>query len=502
MMTLGTALLLAAKMLGADLDANGTLLPPGARVRLGAWDFRIPPGLYYADLSSDGRTIGHIDTGGHLNLTEVQTGAATKGPRLLVMPQARLTFAANGKRFATTDQNDVAVWDVDTGKRLAAIQVRGMPRPQMWAPVTFSADGKRLAVAWGRRESESVYVVWDVDRNALVTEVVSPAMDRDFVALSADGKRLVTWGYREAKVAQSDAASPLGATITVWDTESAKPVHRMAINGAGSRRLSFGPDGKTLAIVGREIELWDTARWEARVRVQGRTGWWPVGTAVAFSPDGKRLAILAADGTVDLRDGTTGERIALVQGHAPGHTLRFADNDRAVVLGGGEHVFCAWEAPSGKLLTPRPGHLAPVHQVDFTADGKQLLSVSEDGVLIRWDVVTGKPVSGGGLNRTDYAEWVGPDELLEYIAPDGTRAVFGKPSSGSVRVLDMQARKEVLSASRKFDLTWMPNVTCSPCGTRMVVNPGSRYGYPKDARPNTVWDWRTAGNYSTSPSKT
>src|SRR5262249_37564074 len=196
-----------------------------------------------------------------------------------------------------------------------------------------------------------VYVIWDVDRNRLVSETpIATANGREadwvYVALSPDGKQFVSWAYQHTPgpAPKLDPKDDPTRTITVRDADTGKPVHQITPPGpAAGKRVCFSPDSRTLAVMGRELELWDTAKWQARARVKGLTsGHWPRGDTVAFSPDGKRLAVLSADGSVELRDGATGERLALVKGYAPGHALRFVANDRAVVLGGGERTFRVW----------------------------------------------------------------------------------------------------------------------------------------------------------------
>jgi WD40 repeat protein len=492
------ALLLPSQTPGGDGDSASDPLPPGARSRIGSRKFHIPVGTFYADLSPDGRAISHVDFRGYgMQTIDIRTGAVITGRRWHGHGQPRWAYSPDGKRF-TTYYRSVSVWDTETGKQLASVQSRLTPHPHGWPQVAFSAGGKRLAVArgqkeMGQKEGALAYLVWDVDRDCLVTEVSIPAAewggaDDAFVALSPDGKQFVSWAYQEgANPSRLQPKDDPTRTITVWDASSGKPVHRITLPGlAASKQVCFSPDSKTLAVVGREIELWDTARWEVTSRCKGvRPGSWPLGNAAAFSPDGKRLAVLMGDGTVELRAIPFDDRVKRVKGHAPGLIFRFIDNDRAVVLGGGENVFVAWEVPSGKLLTPPPGHLDEVCQVAFTPDGKHLLSVSEDGALIRWDVAAGRPVSDRGLGSAEYAGWVGKGDLLEYVSPDGVRGVFSRERSGRARVFDLRTRKELFALDGKESGTRLPTVTCSPRGTRLFINPGHTVG--KDHR-TTVWD--------------
>src|SRR5262249_2222843 len=282
-------LLLTGRSWGAEKDAAAEPLPPGARARLGGTVFRIPGELFHADLFPDGRAIGYIGylrAGEHLQLTDVRTGPVQTGPRLQVFPQGRLAFSPDGKRFVTMEQLATTVWDTDTGKRLAVVEGR-IPRGfGCWPQAAFSADGKRLALARDQRQGGIVYVIWDVDRNRLVSETpIATANGREadwvYVALSPDGKQFVRWAYQHTPgpPPQLDPKDDPTRTITVRDADTGKPVHQITPPGpAAGKRVCFSPDSRTLAVMGRELELWDTAKWQARARVKGLTsGHWPRG---------------------------------------------------------------------------------------------------------------------------------------------------------------------------------------------------------------------------------
>src|SRR5687767_1235712 len=121
------ALLLSSQSPGVDKDVSSDPLPPGARARIGSSKFRIPREAFYADLSSDGRSIGYVDDGGdRLQTIDIRTGTGKPGCRLNAMPQRRLTFSPDGRRFATHN-GTVAVWDTESGKCLAVVGGR-LPR--------------------------------------------------------------------------------------------------------------------------------------------------------------------------------------------------------------------------------------------------------------------------------------------------------------------------------------------------------------------------------------
>lgn len=485
-----------------SLAARADDRPAGSHVQLGSTRTLLPRELYYTDLSPDGRTVVYVEDARSLVFCDLCSGTTQQSVRFVPgyeAPgyQARVLVPAAGKNVATLESNRVVVWDAVTGAKIAQVKVAAVSNDDTWTKAAFSSDGKRLAVCRGRQMGRLTYAVWDVDQDKAVTEITVPNTNWAYLAFSPDGKWLATWETLNNSKAARPEDDP-NLRIIVWDADSGKEAHRFQVfGGADGHKVCFSPDGKTAAVIGTWIELWDTATWKKRREVRGNKGYWPNGTACEFSPDGKRLAILLGDGTIDVRDGGTADPVMRVLGYAPGHTFRFTAPNRIVVVGGEEKNARAWEVPSRKPITPGAGHVGKVCHVTFTPDGKQVLSVSEDGVLIRWDVATGKPVPGGGLAPVDYEPWVGRRERLEYVSPDGGRGIFTtywnytKPGGRKARVFDLHARKEIFGTARDPDSLWGSNLSCSADGTRMLLNPGYRSGYPVDTRHTAIWDMAT-----------
>jgi WD40 repeat protein len=125
--------------------------------------------------------------------------------------------------------------------------------------------------------------------------------------------------------------------------------------------------------------------------------------AVAYSPDGTKLASASRDGTVRVWDLGSGREVVAYRGHADpagdkaedANVLRaagvaFSPDGKAVASSGGADVHL-WNPATGDRIKLLPGHQGPVTSVAFGPDPNVLVSGSDDKTVIVWDVAAGKP---------------------------------------------------------------------------------------------------------------
>ena len=113
-------------------------------------------------------------------------------------------------------------------------------------------------------------------------------------------------------------------------------------------------------------------------------------SATAFSPNGRSLLSASDDYTVrlwNLRDGSS-KRIP-----APGTSTSFCVAFRPVgrYIAGGDTTHCSiwiWDSRSQKLVAQWPAHPSAVWSIEFTPDGKGLISGGGDGIVKYWDVTS------------------------------------------------------------------------------------------------------------------
>jgi RNA polymerase sigma factor (sigma-70 family) len=444
----------------ARTDRYGDPLPAEAVARLGSLRFYDGNPIYRVVFSPDGKRIVSVGSGGQRlwdtatgrdlpmkimgagffaaggkllatsgdpndpTLWDVATGQAqarlpaeaTRAPHVLspdgktLAYQHRATFPG-GKTGPT-----LLFCDVGTGKIADPIDLGGSELREM----LFSADGKTL-VAPDRRNAIHVF---DVARR--VSLRTSPARAADFsgpVALSPDGKTLA-------------AAPPRGNAIRLWDVGTFRELPALERQPQECpRSLSISPDGKLLAATYPYpmIRLWDLAgRKEVRhILAQA--------FSAVFSADGKTLAG-GDDASVQLWDVATGQFR-----HDFGHTyaidaVAFSPDGKRLASGAcyTDTILRVWDPLTGKNTAQLRGHALGIEAVAYSPDGKLLASGSQDGTVRLWD-----PASGKEVRRLD-----AKDDMVYAMAftPDGTTIATGGRRK-AIHLWDVATGREV----RSFD---------------------------------------------------
>jgi WD40 repeat protein len=125
----------------------------------------------------------------------------------------------------------------------------------------------------------------DLDKTIKASNKASDFVSR--ISFSPDGKTLA--------VALSDG------TVQFWDWQYPKDLDK-TIKASNVSSISFSPDGKTLAValVDRKVQFWD---WQNQNNLDKTFNVSGLVLSLGFSPpDGKILAVGSDDGTVQVRD--------------------------------------------------------------------------------------------------------------------------------------------------------------------------------------------------------
>jgi len=145
--------------------------------------------------------------------------------------------------------------------------------------------------------------------------------------------------------------------------------------------------------------------------------------ALAFSPDGKRLASASADDTLRIWDLAASKCVLTLQGKGKGiTTVAFSPNGDHILGGNWNGELTVWNAQTGDLVQTLRGHKENITSAAFSPDGKRIAAGSGDDTLRVWEVATGKEV----FVRDHGNEY---DISAVTFSPDGKHLVSGDGDS-------------------------------------------------------------------------
>lgn len=332
---------------------------------------------------------------------------------------AGLAIDPSGKRLLCGDRNGTAsVFDRATGKRLGpTVRQEGRAGERDVWSVAWSPDGTQFATG---SFAPSVHLC-RTDGSQPPLELETTEVLRGLyvyaVAFHPSQPWLVVGAGNTTAFALATFDTRTGALRAV-----AKEPHRSACND-----LAFSPDGKYLATVSDDatVQVW-TCSGDHPVPHWGC----PVDTsseAVAWSPDGHLLAVGTHAGEVRLFDWPSGAPRKPWHGHTlPIASVAFHPCGKWLVSGSWDATIRVWSVHDERTVDLLPGHALRVNRVVFESDG-MLLSGSNDGTVREWQVPNDNPVRSMQVADTAVT-------LARFLA-DGTLAI--QTMDGAVHRVDL-----------------------------------------------------------------
>ena len=337
----------------------------------------------------------------------------------------------------------IRIWSTATGARVTTLRLGGSPITS----VSFSRDGRTMLAA-GFREAGPGAGVWSMPASG-ARPIATFDRNRPLsAALSPDGTIAATGDY--------------DGVVRLW--RSATGVLSGSIRPPGPREpvtaVAFDPSGSRLvAATGPRVTLWTLGTRALRVvKARGANVW-----ALAFSPDGRRIAIGTADGAVRVV-GTRGRRTLTLRGHSDTvNGIGFSPDGTSLVTASDDETARIWNLRSGSTAAVLRGHDGVVHSASFARGGTSVVTAGADGTVRTWAVAS-DPVR---------AELAAPDRRkLTDVAfdPGGTR--IAAAGEGGVALLWGLADARLLHTLRHGGSTaGVESARFSPDG-RLVVTAG------------------------------
>ncbi|MFY9919344.1 MAG: hypothetical protein WAL26_13225, partial [Mycobacterium sp.] len=396
----------------------------------------VPSNVSNVDVSPDGRTIVAGADDGLIRRWDLESGEPAGDPLAADPGKAGAQYLKDGRWIASVQtDNTVRIWDANTG---AAVHVlTGTYDPDHVTSASFSRDGELFTT--GNRDG--TVTLWDVATGKQMGEPIRAhngwvtALD-----LSSDGTRLLTGGA--------------DGTMRLWNLSTRQPVGPPLPSHTGTvLDVDFSPDGKRIGSMsylvasgptdsatsadgpgtptdGLQLRITDAS--SGRPIVDGLTEFGYGGRDLAFSPDGRRVAIGSDDGKVRVRDADTGAAVGpALSGHSGAVNVLAYSGDGTRIISSGDNTIHVWaaepEQPIGKRLPglafsgPLPAAVSPDGSVIATRD------VNNQSDIALWRIDTGRFI------RTIPTGHIGPVSALAW-RPDGEAIASADGKANTVRL--------------------------------------------------------------------
>jgi WD40 repeat protein len=284
-------------------------------------------------------------------------------------------LSPDGKVLATASGRSVMIWDMQTGqclRRFATPDGHSYSSPGL----SFSADGALL----GCVHSSEFTCVWNLKSGNEVR--LWNDTSRTLGQFTSDGKEFITSN---------------GKQIRYWDVATGKqtrsiPTQRAALLSPDAS-MFIEVDEKAATIIGEVQTGKEIITLKAGAALNG------IENGLAFTPDGKWLALVHMDKSIELRDTATWKLHAQVplpakairnaKERLPEYRVGLTRDAKLIFLGLGDGTLHRWDAATRKELTPIKTHDGRVANVHELPDGAALVTTGADGLIRRWNLTTG-----------------------------------------------------------------------------------------------------------------
>ncbi len=337
----------------------------------------------------DGTQIVSLDAAGRANVWTTSDGAlayvveplkidppadqpAAPADAQPVKPAGGIAFSADNGKLLVGEQTNVRVFDAATGQFLQRFE-----QPTNVQDVAFAPDNLTLLV--GRAGAENNAALHSFSLERLIAAHKGPARA---IAFSPDGAVLLSGG--DDKQVRTWAVADGVPRLSYAGSEDA--ITTVAFTKDGQHVLAGGAD-KTVRLWPLNPPAEDPAKPNAvAVEAKAKFVYPDVVRCISTSADDTRLAAVADDGVVRVRDMQTGVELErFTPSDQPALAVAFAPDNRTLVSGGADNAGHAWTMSLVRTISADAEQL---HDLALTGAGAQAVTAGSEGVK-QWNLADG-----------------------------------------------------------------------------------------------------------------
>jgi len=352
-----------------------------------------------------------------------------------------MTMTGNAKMLVSAGKDStVRFWDLATHTPIRRVKTAG----QVYC-VASSPKGDLVAAG----AAEEMIHVWNVANGEEVKALAGPKSGTKGLAFSPDNKLLACVGDQE---------------LRLWDMAAGQLLRNVRRPNVAKGQsltlcLTFSPDGKVLAVAGssdQTVSLYDIAQDRETARL-------PTGRGVsrlAFSSTGRMLVTAGVDSVVQIWEVASGKlRYAtgsLNQLKTAFTAVAITPDDRRIVIVPPSRQFRVFDTMTAAEIGKFSGHKGMVHDLAFSPDGKRLYSGGEDTTIWVWDFAgqaMKEPKGAAKLSNADLALVWG--QLAKVDAAEAYLAMGALSRSPNEAVQLIKAQLQPTPGLDKQIATWI-----------------------------------------------
>ncbi len=334
-----------------------------------------------------------------------------------ISPDGRLVAAGHS-------DGRIYVWDLQSGAVVFLLEGHG----SSVTAVDFSPNGRWL-VSGSRDGTVRLWNPATGKQERVITGLLDEVNDVKFLA---NGQQLLISVVDEAEQVYTLASGQLGPAPQAASTPEplAVSLHQQGyLDARWPNSLSFSPDGRSLALAGGNVLVWDTYTNDLLASLEGEPG--ASLTGLAYSPDGRRLAAVSSNHEIFVWDLTSdslilkldqaalaaGQSVSAAGGSDTGGAAAsltaplFSPDGSRLVFGNGL-VVELWDLQTASVASTLEQVQPPAaaSQISYSANGRRIYALLEGSKrVVTWDAASGKL-------------------LVDFILPDGNTHAFSNAS--------------------------------------------------------------------------
>ncbi len=328
--------------------------------------------------SLDGKWVATTGFDNVIFIRDASNGKAMTSPSIHPGIMTGIDFSPDGRWVLSSSDCELKLWDVS---RLLHSCYQDIQVYDNGYGVRFSPSTMRM-ISFGAKAGHGFIKVADLrsGQELLVVPITQMYPQKIWVAISPDGTKLAHgWGLWGEHYPDPEKHPLPGRPLEVWSIPEKRRLFSFPCSYSIYWGLRFTPDSRQLACGATDLKthVWDLGMGKEKVTIDGFPG--------AYDHQGLRLVSVFPDKNPQIRDANSGKLLCSLKGKSV-CSAAFSPDGKWVAMGNWSGSIGIFDSATGAMKFQNEGHSVPVRQLTFTTDGKRLLSGGDDCMVRIWDI--------------------------------------------------------------------------------------------------------------------